>query len=167
MPYTHILAPTDLSATANVALSCAFEEAKTHQAKLTLLHVMTHHQPTTEVYYINGLSQNDMAYISASSGCTLPAMHTSLSAMVRRDYCEETLTQLRDLAQGSFTGPWEVEIASGNPADAIVSIAHKHHTDLIVMGTHGRTGLQHVLLGSVAEKVVRLAPCPVLTIKGS
>jgi nucleotide-binding universal stress UspA family protein len=165
MPYTHILAPTDFSATANVALSCAFEEAKTHQAKLTLLHVM-HHQSATEVYYVRGLPQHDMAYISASSGGTLPAMHTSPPTMVRRDYCEETLTQLRDLVQGSFTGPWEVEIASGNPADAIVSIAHKHHADLIVMGTHGRTGLQHVLLGSVAEKVVRLAACPVLTVKG-
>jgi nucleotide-binding universal stress UspA family protein len=46
-----------------------------------------------------------------------------------------------------------------------VRIAEERGADLIVMGTHGRTGLQHVLLGSVAEKVVRLAPCPVLTVR--
>jgi len=47
----------------------------------------------------------------------------------------------------------------------IIDYAIKHDIDLIVMATHGRTGLAHVLLGSVAEKVVRKAPCPVLTIK--
>ena len=58
-----------------------------------------------------------------------------------------------------------VEIAVGPPADTIVRVAREHDADLIVMGTHGRTGVQHVLLGSVAEKVVRLAPCPVLTVR--
>jgi nucleotide-binding universal stress UspA family protein len=53
----------------------------------------------------------------------------------------------------------------GHPAETIVRVAQERGADLIVMSTHGRTGLQHVLLGSVAEKVVRLAPCPVLTVK--
>jgi len=53
----------------------------------------------------------------------------------------------------------------GPPADTIVRVAQERGVDLIVMSTHGRTGLQHVLMGSVAEKVVRLAPCPVLTVK--
>ena len=53
----------------------------------------------------------------------------------------------------------------GPPADTIVRVAQERNADLIVMSTHGRTGLQHVLLGSVAEKVVRLAPCAVLTVK--
>jgi nucleotide-binding universal stress UspA family protein len=54
--------------------------------------------------------------------------------------------------------------AAGLEGDVII-MAQDKKVDLIVMGTHGRTGLQHVLLGSVAEKVVRLAPCPVLTIR--
>ena len=50
----------------------------------------------------------------------------------------------------------------GVPFHEILETAKSQKVDLIVMGTHGRTGLQHILLGSVAEKVVRLAPCPVL-----
>jgi nucleotide-binding universal stress UspA family protein len=84
---------------------------------------------------------------------------------VRRDRSEEALTQLRDLVSNAFRGPWEVEVAMGQPADTIVRVAQERGADLIVMSTHGRTGLQHVLMGSVAEKVVRLAPCPVLTVK--
>jgi nucleotide-binding universal stress UspA family protein len=56
---------------------------------------------------------------------------------------------------------------TGTPAVVIASAAKKLKADLIVMSTHGRTGLSHLLLGSVAEKVVRTAPCPVLTVPGS
>jgi nucleotide-binding universal stress UspA family protein len=52
----------------------------------------------------------------------------------------------------------------GTPSEEIVNYADEHEIDLIVMGTHGRTGVARVLLGSVAEKVVRKAPCPVLTV---
>ncbi|MBI3466193.1 MAG: universal stress protein [Planctomycetes bacterium] len=53
----------------------------------------------------------------------------------------------------------------GAPAEAIVEFAKRHNCDLIVMGTHGRSGLQHLLVGSVAEKVIRLAPCPVMVVR--
>ncbi len=53
----------------------------------------------------------------------------------------------------------------GDAVDAIVGYARDHAIDLIVIATHGRTGLGHVLLGSVAERIVREAPCPVLTIR--
>jgi nucleotide-binding universal stress UspA family protein len=57
------------------------------------------------------------------------------------------------------------EVALGSPFDEIVRFARGQEVDLIVMGTHGHTGLMHVLLGSVTEKVVRRAPCPVLTVR--
>jgi nucleotide-binding universal stress UspA family protein len=57
------------------------------------------------------------------------------------------------------------EVAEGLPFDEIVRLARDRNVDLIVMGTHGHTGLAHVLMGSVAEKVVRRAPCPVLTVR--
>jgi nucleotide-binding universal stress UspA family protein len=60
---------------------------------------------------------------------------------------------------------WEKDTAEGQAASAIVRQAEQVRADLIVMGTHGRSGLPHMLLGSVAEKVVRTASCPVLTVR--
>jgi Universal stress protein UspA and related nucleotide-binding proteins len=85
--------------------------------------------------------------------------------VVRQDYSDEALTRLRDLVPEAYRDTWKVEIAIGRPADTIVRLARERRADLIVMATHGRTGLEHMVLGSVAEKVVRLAPCPVLTVK--
>jgi len=65
----------------------------------------------------------------------------------------------------TFTGRWDVQVTAGDSADAIVRMATELGADLIVMATHGRTGFQHIVLGSVAEKVVRHAPGPVLTIR--
>jgi nucleotide-binding universal stress UspA family protein len=163
MLYTHILAPTDFSQAANHALDFAFEEAKHHKAKLTLLHVLRHNSET-EVYYIKG-ALGTLASFDPDFGGTLPTPQASPPETLRRDFNEEALAQLRDLVPSSFSGHWEVEVMTGDPADTIVQAARESDVDLIVMGTHGRTGLQHVLLGSVAEKVVRHAPCPVLTIR--
>jgi hypothetical protein len=55
----------------------------------------------------------------------------------------------------------------GTPAWAIIEYAEAHDIDLIVMGTHGRGGMSHLLMGSVAERVVRTAPCPVLTVRSA
>jgi nucleotide-binding universal stress UspA family protein len=57
------------------------------------------------------------------------------------------------------------EVRFGSPTDEIVAAAIAYGSDLIVMGTHGRTGLPHLLLGSIAERVIRLAPCPVLAVR--
>jgi K+-sensing histidine kinase KdpD len=59
----------------------------------------------------------------------------------------------------------EIVVSAATPATAIVDYATEHGIDLIVMGTHGRSAVAHLLLGSVAEKVVRVAPCPVLTVR--
>jgi nucleotide-binding universal stress UspA family protein len=59
----------------------------------------------------------------------------------------------------------KIEVRHGSPAQKIVQTADELHADLIIMSTHGRTGLPHVLVGSIAEKVVRRARCPVLTVK--
>jgi Universal stress protein family len=59
----------------------------------------------------------------------------------------------------------EIVVAAGNPVALIVHMARARTVDLIVMGTHGYTGLRHILWGSVAERVIRLAPCPVLVVR--
>ena len=63
------------------------------------------------------------------------------------------------------TGNRLIFIGAVNPFVEIVTFAKDEETDLIVIGTHGRTGLKHMLIGSVAERVVRRAPCPVLTVR--
>ena len=157
------LIPTDFSPAAHRALVYALEEATQHQAKLTLLHVVQQH-PATEVYYIKDAPQSGTGY-AGEFGAKLPAFPPHPPETVRRDYNDEALSQLHDLVPASFTGAWEVQVAAGHPADAIVRTAAELDVDLIVMATHGRSGLPHVLLGSVAEKVVRHAPCPVLTVR--
>jgi universal stress protein A len=161
MSYTNILAPTDFSPLANHALAYAFTEAEIHHAKLTLLHALHHHHD--DVYYVKG-HPTDPRSVAGDLGTISPAPG-SPPTTIRRDYVEEALLQLRELVPPSFTGAWETEVASGAPADAIVRLARERQVDLIVMGTHGRTGLSHMLLGSVAEKVLHEAPCPVLIIR--
>jgi nucleotide-binding universal stress UspA family protein len=89
--------------------------------------------------------------------------------MVLIDYVEKTETELADLARAHLTDPRSatVKVTVGKPAEEILQVARDEAVDLIVMGTHGRTGLRHVLLGSIAETVVRTAPCPVLTVKAT
>jgi universal stress protein A len=165
MAFTHLLVPTDFSEPANHALRYAMEEATLHHAKVTLLHV----QPSdtgTEVYYVSGVPAAGLeAGFDVVAGGRLGTSPVPEPTVVRRDYSEESLTKLHDLVPKALQGTWQVALAVGRPADAIVRFAQEHHVDLIVMATHGRTGLGHVLLGSVAEKVVRLAPCPVLTVR--
>ncbi len=166
MAFKHLLVPTDFSEPANSALRYAIEEAVLHHARLTLLHVLPA-DTQTDVHYVTGAPdpgpQGGLDLLAGGRvGRSAPV---SQPEVVRRDRSAEAQTQLRDLVANAFQGPWEVEVALGPPADTIVRVAQERGADLIVMSTHGRTGLQHVLLGSVAEKVVRLAPCPVLTVK--
>lgn len=166
MSFSHVLVPTDLSDPANHALRYAIEEATLHHAKMTVLHVLPE-SAGTEVYYVAdgpgaGVSQEP---VDPSGGGPLRSFALAPPRVVRHDPGDVARTQMQDLVRGQFQGPWEVEVVTGHPADAIVRVAQERAADLIVMGTHGRTGLQHVVLGSVAEKVVRLAPCPVLTVR--
>ena len=78
----------------------------------------------------------------------------------------EKLEELLRLAQASAPGlQANYRVEKGDAAPRIVGVAEETRCDLIVMGTHGRTGLGRVLMGSVAEQVLRTAPCPVVTVK--
>ena len=81
------------------------------------------------------------------------------------DQRAETIEQLRLIVPTASDVEYEHHLLSGWPADAILDYAKKIHADSIVMGTHGRTGIARVLMGSVAEAVVRRASCPVFTVK--
>ncbi len=140
-----ILVPTDFSATSDTALGYAITVAKQFGASLHLLHVV-------DDPFVGGAFGSEV-YITS-----VPAMRVHLV-----DEAASKLARLLPLCKrvGART-----EVRVGKPADVIREVAEEHGVDLIVMGTHGRTGIAHLLLGSVAEKIVREAPCPVLTVRG-
>ena len=163
MAFTHILVPTDLSHVAQHLVQYAFEEALLHQATVMLLHVVSHH-PETKVYYVSGATGATPRFDPILGGpLAMPRMPQPTTIL--SDPQAEALQRLRDLIPASWSGTCEAEVATGDPAAVILRIAHARRVDLIVMGTHGYTGLRHVLLGSVAEKVIRLAPCPVFVVR--
>jgi nucleotide-binding universal stress UspA family protein len=143
--FTRILVPTDFSAPSNAALTLAKRMAAMSGASLHLLHVL----------------EDSMTTAAAAVGVYAP------TAELREKWLEGARsllsTQLTPEEQASFRST-EV-VMFGAPARTIVEHAKAHDIDLIVMGTHGRGGVEHMLIGSVAERVVRSAVCPVLTVR--
>jgi nucleotide-binding universal stress UspA family protein len=90
-----------------------------------------------------------------------------LTQKIRTGYEEEARRILRGVADAAVKIGVSVEtrIVTGIPFEDIARVARELPADLIIMGTHGRTGMSHLLLGSVAERVLRRAPCPVLTVR--
>ncbi len=134
-----ILVPIDFSETSEAALRYGVELARRFTARLYLLHVPEHPGEAAEAEYPIGLFE-----------MMQNAAHDRLGHLLS---AEET----RELRP-------ECAMRLGAPSEVIVRHAVEHEIDLIVMGTHGREGIARVLLGSVAEKVVRRASCPVLTV---
>jgi universal stress protein A len=140
---SHILVPVDFSDTTRLAIDYALEVCAKFSAKLTLLHVQKPPiVPGTELGF------NYAEYLE----------HLSNTAADR----------LRELAAGlpASCGA-RTKVLEGIPWDLIVQYAAENAVDLIVMPTHGRSGLKHLMLGSVAERVMRHAHCPVLVVRGA
>lgn len=142
----HILAPTDFSHHAEVAVKSAFELAEQFGATLHLVHSLA--EPVSAI-----------------------APEPMIVAAPPPEFYEESEKSCLEALQKSADqlGNPKVNLVRaalwGSPVDTILEYASRQPIDLIVVSTHGRTGLSHVLLGSVAESIVRNAPCPVLTIR--
>jgi nucleotide-binding universal stress UspA family protein len=146
-----VLVPVDFSAGSKAALEYAARLAERFGAVVEVLHVWE-----APVYFGPGMGE---AYIQAPNEAGVP-----LSAFVR-DRAAKEMDELIAEIQGRSSAAMHGRIEMGDISDTIVSIARSDRHDLIVMGTHGRSGFSRVLMGSVAEKVVRRAPCPVLTVR--
>ncbi len=142
MNVNKILVPVDYSDSGDAAMAYAVLLAKEYDAEMHLMHV--YEQPTTFVD-------------SGFTGAPIPA-ETS-PALLNEE--EAKLNRVMPAEGVKFRHSFVV----GTPAEALVDYAKDNQIDLVVMGTHGRTGISRLLMGSVAEGVVRNAPCPVLTIK--
>ena len=143
--FTRILVPTDFSAPSNAALTLAKRMAEMSGASLHLLHVL----------------EDSMTTAAAAVGVYEPT--AELRERWREGARTLLCTQLTPAEQASFRSTEDVVF--GTPARTIVEHAKANDIDLIVMGTHGRGGVEQLLMGSVAERVVRLASCPVLTVR--
>jgi nucleotide-binding universal stress UspA family protein len=143
MTINRILVPTDFSADANAALTYALGLARKFDAPVHLLHVV-----------------EDPLAAGVWSSEIYTAEIAGLQVNLVRD-AEERLRRTVPDDAGIVT----TEVRTGHAAKQITEAARDTKSDLIVMGTRGRTGVAHVIMGSVAERVVRLAPCPVLTLR--
>lgn len=137
-----ILVPIDFSECSRKALDYALGFARQFQAELFLLHVVTPPFAYGEYGVV------DLASVESE-------MH------------EAAIGQLNQLSRDQVgeTTRCTNRIASGQIMTEIVGLAREENIDLLILSTHGRTGLRHVLLGSVTEQVVRHAPCPVLVVR--
>jgi nucleotide-binding universal stress UspA family protein len=139
-----ILVATDFSRVSDLALQYAIELAKRARASIHVLHVI------------------DMSRWAASPDGFFVGLADLELQMTHN--AERRLAELQ-LEPAHRALPMTIQVASGAPAQRIVEEAVRRASDLIVMGTHGRRGVSHLLNGSVAERVVRSAPCPVLTVR--
>jgi nucleotide-binding universal stress UspA family protein len=138
-----ILVPIDFSDCSRKALQYALPFAKQFGATIELIHVVP----------INYLFGSEFGAID------FPQMETEL-----KTNAQKRLAEFVDREIGSGV-PSEAVVRTGQPMHEIVAEAKHRGADLIILSTHGRTGLRHVFMGSVAENVIRYAPCPVLTVR--
>jgi nucleotide-binding universal stress UspA family protein len=142
--FTHIVVPIDFGEAAMRALDIAVELSKTYGASLSLLHA----------YEI------PLPLVPYPGVPPLPSAYTEAFHEAAQRRLDGALAELRKQVPAA-----KATLACGAPWEKILEVAKKEQASLIVMGTHGRRGLKHALLGSVAEKVVRLSPVPVLTVR--
>lgn len=139
---SRILVPTDFSTCSTEALEYAMALAKPLKADLILAHVI---QPFP-YNLVEGTTFADYGYGDRLT----PQVQRLLDELSKRPLKEKLSV--------------ETHLISGAPFREIIKLAKREGADLIVMGTHGRSGVDRLIIGSVAEKVVRLSPCPVLTV---
>ncbi len=141
-----ILFCTDFSNNSNWAFSYAVDLAKIYKAFLYIIHVISKGE------YLDHIS----IYIPPD---VYEKIEEENKRYINESFKENCLPQLGDYKDYEFI------IKQGTPFVEIIKFAKEKKVDIIMMGTHGKTALTHVLFGSTAENVVRKAPCPVLTIR--
>jgi nucleotide-binding universal stress UspA family protein len=141
-----VLHPTDFSPASRAAFTRAIAEARAAGAELLLVHVLSAVAPFVGDEYMSPQTYTDVQRSMQAYG------QTQLDKLVAK--AKAAGARVRGL------------LLEGTTADAIVRAARGKRADVIVMGTHGRSGLGRLLMGSVAQRVVGTAPCPVLTVRG-
>ena len=144
-----ILCPTDFGEHSYKALEMAKDMALKYSAELTVMHVVSEVLPSSPEPFVS-LTPEDIERFD---------LEVKASAEKKIDKIVEQVKQ-----EGLEVNP---VLARGTVAGEIVNFAEKNETDLLVIATHGRTGVSRFVFGSVAEKVIRISPCPVLVINSA
>ncbi len=145
MKVKRILAPVDFSDVSNQSLEAAVSLAEQLHAKIVVLHAV---EPVYFAGTMFGPEINVPNLVEEQRSAAASAMKDIVARLERKGIGSTGLVE------------------TGSPYNVILRTAEERKCDLVVMGTHGRSGVSHLLLGSVAEKVVRAATCPVLTVRG-
>ncbi len=144
---SRILTPVDYSPCSRAALEHALFFAARFGAKIDVMHV----------WDVPPSVRGDMLVVSDGA-------EQSMQNVLQHGANKEMNEFLANLSAEN-RARIAIRVEHGDPVPTILEVAARDGYDLVVMGTHGRTGLSHLLMGSVAEKVVRQAPCPVLTVR--
>ena len=137
-----ILVPIDFSECSKKGLRYAVAMAREHKAAVTLAYVLP-----------------SIAMLGEYGGIDYASLNKEMRESADRELATVVVDEIRGVV------PSDTVVRAGSPAAEIVSIAKTVPADLIVISTHGRTGLKHAFMGSVAERVVQTAPCPVLVVR--
>lgn len=146
VPLKKIVFCTDFSENANQAFDLAFDLTQKYGARLLLVHVVP-----------------PLVFPS-------PVMEEFISEQANYQFIEQVIQRSMEQIESTYVsrmdhyGNYQIQVLSGHPASEILNFIEQEKVDLVVMGTHGFTGLAHFFLGSTAEKVVRRAGCSVLTV---
>jgi nucleotide-binding universal stress UspA family protein len=162
--FTPVLIPVDFSPHAATALEYAADIAERFGSSLIVLHVLDRDfvaHATQQRLRLGGSSVPGTAATSGPGQGEREAVEAVISD--QREQVYKALTEFLPPRLARY--PVELRVVVGHPFERIVETAVHEKAGLIVMGTHGRTGLSHMATGSVAERVVRMAPCPVMTVK--
>ncbi len=150
LTWNKIIYPTDFSSAAEAAFDTAQRLARDSDSLLLIVHVV---EPV----------------VAATPGTVAPPVTlggTDLSD-IQQQAIDEAREELQKVVPNDPAIRFEHRLIEGLASDGILNLVDEEQADLIIMGTHGRTGLKRLLMGSVAEKIVRHASCPVLTLGGS
>ena len=158
LEFRKILCPVDMSEFSLQALRLAVEVARASNATLDILHVI--HNPFDELY-MTAIAEADPALLDAYA---LEPQKRANIVRATEEHAEVLLKQFcHDIVKNHPKVRYHIK--KGDPFEAILDGAEDFASDLIVLATHGRTGIKRLVIGNVAEKIVRHAPCPVLTVK--
>jgi nucleotide-binding universal stress UspA family protein len=155
-----ILVPIDFSPSSLKAKEFADQLARDMKAEIELLHVVE--RSPYEVYQQRGFLQDVPLY--QLPGDAAPAAN---QRFIIKDVMEETRQELLKIAKADSGVKYRTDVRHGHAVEEILAEISSYKPGLVVMCTHGRTGLTHLVLGSVTEKIVRLSPVPVLTLRGA